>query len=532
MKSPILEFIDESVRGRIEANLQDYAPFLAMLTAWKQALDAELEAAEERVMHRLINQSFTTGVWHFPAQTLVVPQDPLLRDWNSSKSLYDSLSGAAWIPCGQGWTLPSTLDSVQIEPYQNQSILVLNFTISGAHAGQPLLTSNQGQLIFVAGEEALLQSLSQAHWFIQQPRQGVMPAEAHRYEGFLEFERELAVARTAQRHLEIWLPPFYPYSRKFLHVHPAHTSATVPNFPFLDECAPRVFRLLAIIDEPTANRLRTTPLQSVFIPNALPVIQASCMQQRLADIPFSVGEQMRTTFAGVEKCFCAIAYRDWQPVRAHFEVDSSFEGTPLGSLLANRLGDTVKVYCDPEATLVKIYFNTLGAEASRPSFLESEREARFSAPYPPVGAFTHNASDATTEGLHYYLYHYFLRPTMLTEGDIYEILRHIPSVRQMFNLSATQIEVSLEDYPLSASQPWHNYLWPSVVSSAPLIERQIRSMARSGVFITPLVRLKMAPLPHLNDYPRFLIEEGARHAAAVISQFFQIGMYIVIGELA
>lgn len=532
MRNPIIEAVDESVRRRIESNLQHYAPFLAMLTAWKQAIDADLEAAEWRVMRRLLSQHLPSGDWRFPAQTLAVPQEPSHREWNPMKSLYDPLSGTEWTVSGQGWTLPTTLESVQILPLPDQAALVFNFSVTSPFASQPLLTPEQGQLLFVAAEESLLESLSQAQWFIQQPRQGVSYAEATRYDGYLEFERELAVSRWSQRHLEAWLPPFYPYSRKFLHVRPLRNQEPAPDFPFLGECPQNLFRLLAIVSISDANRLHSTSLQSLFLPNALPLIQASCTQQQLVEVPFEVGEQTRATFAGVINCFCAIAYRGAQPLRARFEIEQAPEESSVDSLLAKRLGVPVNVYCDTEATHVKIYFNALGEEVPRPNFLEAAREGRFTVPFPPVGAFNQTFASEHAEGLHYYLYHGFLRPAMLTEGDIHEILRHIPSARQMFDLSSTQVEVSLEDYPVSVAQPWHNYLWPSVIGSAPLIERQIRHMARSGVFITPLVRLKLKPLPHLADLPRFLVEEGARHAAASISQFFQIGMYVVVGELA
>lgn len=530
MRNEIIEALDESVRRRIESNLQHYAPFLAMLTAWKQAIEADLEAAEQRVMHRLLSQHLPAGEWRFPAQTLAVPQEPLQRDWDVTKSFYDPLSATEWIPSGRGWTLPTRLESGQLLPLQNQSLLILNFVVTSPLAGQTLLTSEQGQLLFVAAEESFLQALSQAQWFVQQPRQGLRRAETTRYEGYLEFERELAVSRWSQRHLEAWLPPFYPYSRKFLHIRPARSSDPAPLLPFIDECPPQTLRLIAIVDESTASRLQSASVHSLFLPNALPVIQASCMQQQLAEIPFEVGEQTRATFAGVVNCFCAIAYRETQPLRARFEVERAHEESSLESLLAKRLGVPVNVYCDTDATLVKIYFNTVGEEVTRPSVLEAAREARFNVPFPPVGALNQTFSDESAEGVHYHLYHNFLRPAMLTEGDVHEILRHVPSIRQIFDLSATQIEISLEDYPLSASLPWHNYLWPSVVSDAPLIERQIRSMAHSGVFITPLLRLKLTPQPHFTDLPRFIVEEGARHAASVISQFFQLGMYVVVGE--
>jgi hypothetical protein len=127
------------------------------------------------------------------------------------------------------------------------------------------------------------------------------------------------------------------------------------------------------------------------------------------------------------------------------------------------------------------------------------------------------------------LYHSLFRPSLLTQGDIIEILRHQP-YNDWFDLPKTSLCTEVVSSLLTEESLWGQYLWPSVVSGMPIVEQHSAGVWQGGVCLTPILHLSLAPRRGL-ALPKFLVEAAAQHAASVIGQYFQIGLYKLHGRI-
>ena len=194
-------------------------------------------------------------------------------------------------------------------------MLALNIAV----VGNAVLIAQRGQLVFVAGDEALVAALERAEWWAQIGGDTARPARLTRYDGWLEFEREMQTARINQRQLDLWLPPCHPYARKFvcLQAEDAPASrAAPPDFAGLTEPSAEL-RFLARLDTTDARvlalfraveaRASDTP---IFYLNAVPVIQAG-VSDSVIPAPFPrVGQEYGLRLTGLANIFAAAAYND------------------------------------------------------------------------------------------------------------------------------------------------------------------------------------------------------------------------------
>jgi hypothetical protein len=519
---PLLQHLDSTVRERILQNLKHYAPLLGMLLAWKETMEAELEAVQQKLLVGMLRQFLPSGQWNFPAQAIAVLEQPFAEQWDLDTVLHDPLSDTAWVVCGSGFTLPISLEKYTMCPYHNGFLLQLWLTrTSGYH---DLFREGQGMLIFVAGSEDLFSRLVRAEWVLTLPRQGAFAMEVSRYEGFLEFERQLGAARASQRHLEPFLPPFHPYSRKFLLCRPNFERPTTT--PQAESLSDNQLLISVFIDEAACSLIEAHPRsEPLFLLNALPVIQAQVLRQSVQAVPFEAGEWVKVSFAGVQNCFFASAYGESSHRRAWFEIESENIAPEFFA------GYIVNVFAEPNSEEVSIYYDCkgreIGAEISSPAMLSGGRGALFSVPYPPVGGNAFSSATTESGGLHYYLYHSLFRPAMLTHGDIIEILKHQP-YNDWFELSRTSLATEVISSPLTVSSLLGEYLWPSIVSGMPIVEQHSAGVWQGGVCLTPILNLLLLPRQGVS-MPKFLLQEAAQHAASVIGQYFQIGLYKIQG---
>ncbi len=104
----ILQYMSAELRHRVEADYKDrYAPFLAMLAGWKQAVAQHHTNAQDAAIERLQEAFFPIGHWNFPGQIVAVPAETPKKttaiDFNASLT---DVAKRPWMACGAGWLHP------------------------------------------------------------------------------------------------------------------------------------------------------------------------------------------------------------------------------------------------------------------------------------------------------------------------------------------------------------------------------------------------------------------------------------------
>jgi hypothetical protein len=543
-ENDILSHIDPAVRRRVEEEMEKYAPFLGMMGAWKAAMEEQLKAIESNVTARLAEQFFPQGDWRFPAQTVAVPQELRERGVALGAHFSDPHSGAAWTPCGPGWTRPTEIVEWTIERKGwDLSAFVCEIRFESQKPGEPLLTpppseEERGgeQLAFVCGSEPLVAGLAKARWAIQYPGKPFEPINVARYEGYMEFEREMSVARLTQRQLEAWLPPCYPYSRKFLRFFVTNQSNPVnaDDWSWLGESGQNV-RLAALIDSDTADLLNAEAGEHPLILNAVPMMQMRMQSDSINITLHTVGEGYKVPFAAIANVFAAAARSTDARGNVKFHR-VTFSRAPHESL--REVGrdhqplDDVHVTCDQTAQEVRVYYDCLGEESNpgreHPDSLNRVRDKPFKVIMPSVGGMNSSFTSSDGAGRRYW-YHSLLRPALLTMGDVQEILSHLPMCRAHFDLQNVSVQLDVVNQPWVERTPWDTYLWPTLISEASLLELRTSYLTKSRVPIIPVMRLS---LPQSRSVARrFLLDDVARYAASVLSQYFMIGWYRIEAQV-
>ncbi|GBC92652.1 hypothetical protein HRbin15_01128 [bacterium HR15] len=530
----ILDQMDPTVRQRVESEISKYAPFLGMLAAWKTAIAEQIAEAEQRTLLRFMEQFFPSGEWHFPAQTIAVPQEPRYREITMGTTFTDPFTGTFWTPCGYGWTLPLELvEWTLTRSTEGQVALVLILRCESRESDIATLFSENGLLAFVWGDEPLVALLANARWAIQYPGRSFEVVKVERYTGYLEFEREMGVARLSQWHLAAWLPPFHPYSRKFLRFYQPSPSSSITDSAEWEwlGISDEFIRLAALIDQTLADRVASNSVQPPLVINAIPVAQMGVLHHPVVATLHAVGDAYKVSFAGITNFFAAIArtgdvIHRVRFVRTHattFEGTSSPESCPYD----------VDIICDQTVSEIKVYYACLGENPVpgrlHPEYLIRPGGQRFRTPLPAVGGMSLLMSQPDNNAARYYWYHTIFRPTLLTEGDIKEILSHLSSCRLWFDIDQTAIQLDVAAAPWEERTVWETYLYPSLIGDTILLEMRAGYLARSRCAIMPKMRLVF--YPRRMDVPRFLLEDATRYAASIIAQYFMIGWYQVEGCL-
>ena len=534
----ILEHMDPAVRQRVEAERAKYEPFLGLLSAWKLAVDEHLEHIETNVTARLSEQFFPEGDWRFPAQTVAVPEDLLARDISAVMAFTDPFTHAPWTPTGTGWTLPTDLVDWEFRHVGDKTGLVCTMRHESREPSGLPLSPERGQLALVPAVESVVAGLARAPWVIQYPEAEPLPLAVDRYRGYLEFEREMFVAGTAQRHLEAWLPPCHPYGRKLLNLHPLEERPggwDPEQWAWLSDVelppAPedqRRFRIAALLDTQTVDELEADDYAPPLVLNAVPVAQMGVLTQPIVTTLHTVGDAYKVTFAGVSGFFAAAARAEEVMHRASFtRVPTS---DPRGRADGGEQLKDIDVLCDQTATEVRTYYACLGEACNpgrdRPEYLTRPRGQRFSVPLPSVGGMD-VGSRANPDAARSEWYHSLLRPSLLTEGDVIEILSHLPACTACFDLERASVQLDVVNEPWVERVPWETYLWPSVIAERSLLELRASYLTASRVPVIPVFRVWLQP--RASEFPEFLLDDIARHSASVLSRHFMVGWYRVEG---
>ena len=362
----ILAYMPRDMRQRALADYEThYQPFLAMLAGWKSAVQSHYAYGEEAAIARLQEQFFPLGDWKFPAQGLAIPQRPPERATDiSADAQFTDSSNRPWISCGDGWVQPTALHQAALQMVNEDWIVTIDVDYLGA--GQPEAILERGQLAFVAGAEEFIVALGAAQWWVQTPNQRLRPARFSRYDGYMSFEREMQTARMNQKHLELWLPPCYPYSRKIVRLSMAPNAQSDPNAPDVSWAGSVTtgFRFVGLIRNPGQRATSALRAQAnlrrggqlVYL-NPVPIAQAA-VQTNYFHAPFaSHGSEYALRATGAPDIFAGVVYVDDGPIPA------SLYRIPGNDPKAKHL-DAVLQFPQKDARRanVKLYFGSTGQE--------------------------------------------------------------------------------------------------------------------------------------------------------------------------
>ena len=537
----VLAHMPREMRRRVLADYEThYAPFLAMLAGWKGAVQEHYLQSEAASVARLEEQFFPLGDWRFPAQAVAIPQRPAPRtmDIGFGASFSDA-GNNSWIASGEGWLQPTALRDMAAQWSDQDCLVTLDVDYLASGAANPIL--ERGQLAFIAAPESALEVLEHGSWWALLPGGAPRALSLTRYEGFLEFERELQTARMNQRHLDLWLPPFYPYSRKIVCLRFAESAQTVPpEIKRLGEGLKAGFRcagLFTSLAAQSAAALRTLTASQreggAVSLNPVPVVQAA-----LADAVFyppfpRVGQEHALRLTGVPSLFAASVQQDGRAVPA------SLVRLPSPDPLAAEPDVQVQFpQTSASVTQVKLYHSSLGVRAAQmidlPAVLE-KAPLRFAVPFPPLGGTTVGGPADRAEWARMAWYQSVLRPPLLSEGDLVEIIRQrqksLGEKEPSPMLRLRSAARSIVHEPSFGGAHWRSYLWPSLIArpesfnaggeipspgSMPLIQKLILTFERTPGTVAP----------------DFLLSDMADYLASALSQYFVLSTFQIEGRLA
>ena len=537
----ILAYMSREMRQRVLADYEThYAPFLSMLAGWKGALQTHYAYGEDAAIARLQEQFFPLGEWKFPAQGLAIPQRPPERttDIRAESEMTDS-SLRPWLSCGEGWVHPTALHQASLQTVDSDWIVLIDVDYLGAGQVEPLL--ERGQLAFVAGAEEFVSTLAEAEWWVQTERQRPRKARFSRYGGYMSFEREIQSARLNQKHLELWLPPCYPYSRKIVRLAVQPNAQPDPDAPDTSWAGNVTtgFRFIGVIRNPNhravaalrsqANARRAGQL--VYL-NPIPVVQTA-VQSNFWPAPFprhGMDYSLRAT--GAKDVYAGVVYTD--------DVTAPTSLYRVASNDPKALYDDVVMQFpqnDARRANAKFYYGSFGQESGdsrdEPGVLDMT-PLKFTVPFRIIGGATVGSPENRAEWARSAWYHSVLRPPMLTEGDITELIRQRKnSFGDLLRFKYATREI-LHD-PAEGSTHWRSYLWPSIIPREDSFNSEASrgGIPTDGRFIPLIQSLRMAfeRGPAAATLPDFLVSDVANYLASVLSQYFVMSCFRVEGRV-
>ncbi|MGI4787513.1 MAG: hypothetical protein ACRYFS_01540 [Janthinobacterium lividum] len=531
----VLAHMPREMRRRVLADYEThYAPFLSMLAGWKGAVQEHYVQSEAASVARLEEEFFPLGNWQFPAQAIAIPQRPPPRttDVTFGSPLTDPTNNP-WITSGEGWLQPTLLREFAVRWAGNDCIVTLDADYLATGSVDPIL--ERGQLAFVAAPEEALEALERGTWWVFTPAGKPRSLCLTRYDGYMDFEREIQTARMNQRHLDLWLPPFYPYSRKIVCLRLSENSPPAP--PEIEQLGRDLktgFRCIGLISSPAARpaaALRTLTASrregSPVALNAVPVVQTA-----VADTVFyppfpRLGHEHALRMTGVPSLFAASVRQDGRAVPA------SLIRLPSPDPLAAEPDVQVQFpQTGANVTQVKLYHGSLGAKAAQmldlPSVLE-KAPLRFTTPYPLLGGVSVGGPKDRAEWVRTAWYQSVLRPPLLSEGDLVEIIRQRQAnLGEMLRFRSAARRI-VHDANFGEAH-WRSYLWPS------LIARQ-ESFSAGGEIPTPdsmpLIQSLILTFERSvgTTVPDFLLTDMANYLASVLSQYFVLSTFQIEGQV-
>ena len=357
-----------------------------------------------------------------------------------------------------------------------------------------------------------------------------------------------------QRQLAAWLPPFYPYSRKFLSLQSRTKGQKPPVYASQDwnwiGGEAKTVRIAVRIDESLEREINrhvrtlNRGLSELLILNAVPVIQTR--QFRMTLQSSEVGDLYKATQRGIKGCFGATAHEE---IREQDETGQLIAGTRYHPCEIRQEPTDVPGVEAGTCNLIvtgnrpetpehlyqaRIYYGSYGEEIARPAILNRRQES-FETPLPPVGGLNLSCRTYEGEGARGFWYHSLLRASQLTAGDVQQTLMEIPVLKKYFDLPSLQLRLEKEPWRDAKREitPWENALWPSLVTGEATLEMRANYFSASRIALIPVMCLTLTPRPQLlgDEVPDFLLQDLACYAASVISRYFMVGWYRIEGKV-
>ena len=260
--------------------------------------------------------------------------------------------------------------------------------------------------------------------------------------------------------------------------------------------------------------------------NAVPVIQAS-VSDNIFYPPFPhVGQDHALRMSGVPGIFAATIRHNG------LDVPASLIRLPSQDPLATEPDVQVQFpQVQSGRTQAKIYYGSWGrgrmGALDSPTSLEKP-PLRFSVPYPALGGATLGGPEDRAEWARAAWYHSVLRPPLLTEGDLSEIIRQRQGDGEMLRFRSAVREI-IHD-PEVGGGHWRSYLWPSVLA------REAAFSAGGGIpsDALPLIQSLQITFERAAgaNIPDFLLADLANYLASVISQYFVLSTFRIEGQVA
>ena len=529
----VMAHLPREMRRRVLADYEThYAPFLSLLAGWKGAVQEHYLQSEAASIARLEEQFFPLGSWHFPAQALAVPQRPVPRtvEIGFGAALTDSANNP-WIVGGDGWLQPTSLRSFSVQWPRPDCLVSLDIEFLATGPIEPIL--EQGQLAFVAAPEEALDALENGAWWVWTPGGTARPLSVTRYDGFLRFERDMQTARLSQRQLDLWLPPFYPYSRKIVCLRLGGSrNSPPPEVERVGQDPKSGFRCVGLLSAPAARPAAALRAMTVSL-NAMPVVQTA-LSGTLLYPPFPrVGQDHALRLPGVPRLFAASVRQDGHP------VPSSLIRLPSPDPLAAEPDVQVQFpQSGAGATEVNLYYGSLGAEAAEtldlPATLE-KAPLRFLLPFPLVGGVSVGDTATRSDWTRTAWYQSVLRPPLLSEGDLVEIIRQrqgslgMGSAGEMLRFRSAARRIVHD--PNFGGAHWRSYLWPSLLARAEAFGAGGELPAPDSMPLIQSLILTFERTAGAN-IPDFLVSDMAHYLASVLSQYFVLSTFQIEGRMA
>jgi len=532
----VLAHMPREMRRRVLADYEThYAPFLSMLAGWKGAVQEHYLQSEAASVARLEEQFFPLGDWRFPAQSVALPQRPAPRTTDISfGSSFSDAANNPWIASGEGWLQPTTLRGLAAQWTERDCLVTLDVDYLASGPVDPIL--GRGQLAFVAAPESALEALERGSWWALTPAGKPRALSLTRYDGYMEFEREIQTARMNQRHLDLWLPPFYPYSRKIICLRFSDSDRPMPpEIERLGQGLKTGFRCAGFFAAPGAQAaaaLRALTAsrregQAVWL-NPVPVVQAA-----LADTVFyppfpRVGQEHALRMTGVPSLFAASVRQDGRAAPA------SLVRLPSPDPLAAEPDVQVQFpQTGASVTQVKLFHGSLGARAAPlldlPAVLE-KAPLRFTMPFLPLGGATVGGPADRAEWARTAWYQSVLRPPLLSEGDLVEIIRQRQkSLGEMLRFRSAARSI-VHDASFGGAH-WRSYLWPSLIARPESFNAGGEIPSPDSMPLIQKLILTFERVPGM-DAPDFLLSDLADYLASALSQYFVLSTFQIEGRLA
>jgi len=375
-----------------------------------------------------------------------------------------------------------------------------------------------------------------AEWWVQTADGKTRPARMRRYAGYMAFEREMATVRMNQRQMDFWLPPCHPYVRKIVCLELARgedaSAGEVPYFLEWMDAVRSGFRFVGALVRPdggvaAAIRAGGGPFHVDL--NAVPVLQTA-VQESIFYPPFPrLGSQYAQRLSGASDIFAAVAHSD------NVAIPASMFRVPTNDPLAKQPDVQIQFTEAGASTMrVKLYYNSIGQEnrngSDTPSAL-TWTPLRFDVPYRAIGGVTVGGPENRAEWVRTAWYHSVLRPPLLTEADIVEIIRQRKgALGDLLRFRYATREIRQD--PDEGRWHWRSYLWPSIVAKEDYFDARYGEIpAANYIPLIQSLRLSFERAPTAQNLPGFLLADVANYLASVLSQYFVMACFRVEGRV-